>query len=193
MAEWKRPLLIAIGWGLGTAVGLVLLVGGFLLYQDRPKPPKPWNMVAIVSKNPPSFVSSKDFENVEFTYAVENSTNLDYEITSDGAIKVIARYKDGTLSAPLPREVRHLDLPVFIPAKEKGQLTLSVALGEIPKRNASERDEQYHERLRAYCEEHIGTVANFVLFDETNRYQINLPRWLAEPPKKNEPSHNHRS
>jgi hypothetical protein len=189
VAEWKKPLLIGIGWGVGTAIGLALLVAGFLWYQGRPKPPRPWNTVAIVSKNPPSFASSKDFGNVEFTYAVENATSLDYEITSDEAIKVIARYTDGTLSAPLPKEVRHLDLPVFIPSKEKGVLTLSVALSEIPKRRASETDEQYHERLRAYCEEQIGGVANFVLFDEANRYQINLPRWLAEPPKKNEPAH----
>ncbi len=50
MYEWKKPLFIGIGWGLGTAVGLALLVGGFLGYQGRPKPPKPpkqWNTAAI--------------------------------------------------------------------------------------------------------------------------------------------------
>src|SRR6267378_3723896 len=50
MAEWKRPLLIGVGWGLGTAVGLALVVGGFLWYQSRPKPPKPWNTAALAIK-----------------------------------------------------------------------------------------------------------------------------------------------
>jgi hypothetical protein len=47
MADWKRSLFISIGWGLGTVVGLALLVGGFLWYSHRPKPEKPWNQSAI--------------------------------------------------------------------------------------------------------------------------------------------------
>jgi len=50
MAEWRKLLLLGLGWGLGTAVGLALLVGGFLWYQGRPRPtepPKPWNTTAI--------------------------------------------------------------------------------------------------------------------------------------------------
>ena len=38
MAEWKKPLLIGVGWGLGTAVGLAILAGGFLWYESRSKP-----------------------------------------------------------------------------------------------------------------------------------------------------------
>jgi hypothetical protein len=51
----------------------------------------------------------------------------------------------------------------------------SLTLG-IPERKISESDEQYHERLRGYCEDKIGGVDSFVLFDEMNHYQINLPR-----------------
>jgi hypothetical protein len=38
---------LGIGWGLGTVVGLALLVGGFLWYSHRSKPEKPWNQSAI--------------------------------------------------------------------------------------------------------------------------------------------------
>jgi hypothetical protein len=183
MAEWKRPLLIGVGWGLGTAVGLVVLVGGFLWYQSRPKPPKPWNTAALAIKEPPRFQSA-DHEHLEFTYSIQNTTNSDYQIVSDEMVKVVARYKDGTLSTPLSTQVRHLELPVFIPANQKSELTFSVALSGIPERKLSESDEQYQERLRAYCEDHLGSVANFVLFDEANRYEIDLPRWLIEKPKK---------
>jgi hypothetical protein len=184
MAEWKKPLFIGLGWGLGTALGLVVLVGGFLWYQSRPRPPKPWNTAALAVKEPPSFHSG-DHEHLEFNYSVQNTTNFDYQIVSDEKVKVVARYKDGTLSTPLSTEVRHLELPVFIPANQKGQLTFSVGLTGIPERKASESDEQYHEQLRAYCEDHLARVANFVLFDEPNRYEIDLPRWSAEKPKKN--------
>ena len=37
-----------------------------------------------------------------------------------------------------------------------------------------------HERLCAYCKEHLRRVAHFVLFDHASRFEINLPRWLNE-------------
>jgi hypothetical protein len=55
----------------------------------------------------------------------------------------------------------------------------------FPQRNASETAKGYHERLRKYCEDTIGRVDGFVLYDGTSRYQINLPKWLSELPKEN--------
>jgi hypothetical protein len=183
MADWKKFLFIGAGWGLGTAAGLALLTGGLLWYQNRPEPSKPWNTAALVGKEPPGFVSDNEHAHIKFIYYIQNTTKFDYQISSDGDVKVMARYKDGTLSAPLPTDVRHLDLPVFIPAHQTGELTLLVALSGIPEQEASESFDQYHERLRAYCEDHLAGVANFVLFDEVNRYEIDLPRWLAQKPK----------
>lgn len=45
--NWKKLLVVGIGWGLGTAVGLTLIVGGFLWYESRPKA---WNATAITAK-----------------------------------------------------------------------------------------------------------------------------------------------
>ena len=45
--NWKKALLIGLGWGVGTALGLTILVGGFLRYQSKPKPPKPWDSKSI--------------------------------------------------------------------------------------------------------------------------------------------------
>jgi hypothetical protein len=185
MAEWKKPLLIGIGWGLGTAVGLVVLVGGFLWYQSRPKPPKPWNTSAIVSKDPPGFGSTNDFKQLEFLYSLEHNTNVDYQIESESELNIMARDKDGTLLAPLSADEQHWRLPIFIPAKQRAIVTFLLTVSGIPEHKASETAEQYHERLRAWCEENMGAVASFVVFDRANHYQINLPRWLAEPPKKN--------
>ena len=83
MAEWKRPLLIGVGWGLGTAVGFALLVGGFLLYQSRPKPPKPWDTRAIEAH-----YAKTEFFDAEkghtlragFVFDLRNNTAADYTL-----------------------------------------------------------------------------------------------------------------
>jgi hypothetical protein len=159
---------------------LALLVGGFLWYQSRPKPPKPWNTEAIVVKDPPTFAPSSNYKSMEFLYFAENKTNVDYHIVNNSKIKIMVRYLDDSWTPPLTTEDQHLELPVFIPANQKSPLIFSLVVPGIPERTKSETDELYHERLRTYCEEHLGAIGKFVLFDEGNRYQINLPRWLAE-------------
>jgi hypothetical protein len=80
MAEWKRPLLIGVGWGLGTAVGLAILVGGFFWYQSRPKPPKPpkpWDTASIKAEF--NFATTEGDKNTfVFFYTLENTTDFDY-------------------------------------------------------------------------------------------------------------------
>jgi hypothetical protein len=75
MAEWKRQLLIGIGWGLGTALGVVLLLGGFFWYQSRPKPPKPWNSTAIKAYYNGAGVEGET-SLVFIAYSLENTTNF---------------------------------------------------------------------------------------------------------------------
>jgi hypothetical protein len=77
-----------------------------------------------------------------------------------------------------------VDLPssVFIPAKQKGDLTFSLTLSGVPVRQPGEADKEYHERLRGYIEEHLASVSGFVVFDDINHYEINLPRWLSKQP-----------
>jgi hypothetical protein len=179
----KRLLLRSAAFGAGFAVTLCLIGGGLVWYSARTKPPTPWNTTALLAKEPPSFDVSQDGRDIEFTYSVENTTETDYQTESDSQIRMMLRLKNGAFSRPLPG-VAPLELPIFIPAKQKGVLTLRLSSSTIPGREASESDAQYHERLRAYCERGIGDVGEFVLFDDVNRYQINLPRWLSEPRKE---------
>ena len=173
--NWKKVLLVGVGWGLGTAVGLALIIGGFLRYESRPKPPKPWNTTAILSSDDvPSFDGSRDGKEIHFTYTLQNATDTDYEIGSETEIRITFKNRDGSLTEPLPKELVTLRRPVFIPAKQKAMSRISLVFGNVPQKKTTETDEQYHERLRTFCKEEIGD-AGFVLFDENNRYQINLP------------------
>lgn len=163
---------------------LSLIVGVAIWYTSRPTPPKPWNSGALVVVGSPSFRVSDDGKYVRFTYEVANTTDFDYQLESDSQVKFAAKYKDGALSRPVPEERKPLELPVFIPAKTKADLTIKVELLGISQRSLSDSDELYHERLRSYLEEQGPKLAEFVIFDDRNRYEIDLPKWLAKPPKE---------
>lgn len=164
---------------------MVAIVGVLLWYSSRPAPPQRWNKNALVATEPPGFDASKDGKRIVFTYSVENTTNTDYSVDSIYGIKVLIRDKGDSLSQPLSEDTSPLRLPIFIPAKQRGRLTVSLTLSGIPVQATTDTDAEYHEQLRIYCEKHLASIAGFVLFDDTNRYQVNLPRWRSEPTKAN--------
>lgn len=180
---WKRLAVISLSAGAGFALMLSVIVGGIVWHSSRPKPPKPWDTNVIIAKEPPSFSVSSDGEKIDFTYTLENTTSSDYRIDSDSAIKVLLRTKEGILSPPLSTKSASVRLPVFIPAKQKVFFSLSIRPAGIPKRNADEPDNEFHERLRSYLEQYLAGTGGFVIFEDSNRYQINLPKWLPERPK----------
>lgn len=161
---------------------LSLIVGGWLWYSGRPQPPTPWNTTAVVAKEPPDFHVIRDGKNIAFVYRVENTTDTDYRIDSGAQIRLMFRNKGGLLiSEPYPGTEKVLNLPIFIPAKQKAMVALTPSFSAIPQRESSESDVQFRERLRSYCKDDIAGQG-FVLFDDLKRYQINLPG-LPDAPK----------
>ena len=183
MPTWKRLLLISMGLGAGIALALSAILGTFVWYQSRPKPARPWNTSAVIAKEPPRF-GKRDDSHVTLSYVLENVTDSDYKVESSGEIKTMLKLNDGSLVGPVVAETATLDLPVFIPAHQRA--TVSVYLdvnGPLPQKSPQETSDQYHERLRSYLQEHSSGLGGFALFDDGNRYRIDLPRWLSEPPK----------
>lgn len=125
-----------------------------------------------------------DGKSIEFRYSVENKTDTDYDLDADQRVKVTLKLKNGTLSPPFSSESKLLQLPIFIPAKQRALVIVKLPASDVPQRVSSDSDALYHERIRAYCEGHFRNVQEFVLFDDLNRYQVNLPRWrdIAKEP-----------
>jgi len=172
-------VVISLSAGAGFALMLSLVAGGIVWYTSRPKPLKPWDTNAIIAKETPGFSVSDDGSKIEFQYTLENTTSSDYRINSDSAIKVLLRTKTGTLSPDLSKWAS-AKYPLFIPAKQKAFFDLCISLGGIPQRNAHESDAEFHERLRSYLENYLVRTDGFVIFEDSNRYQIDLPKWGPE-------------
>ena len=98
------------------------------------------------------------------------------------AALIYARNEDGILSHVLPDTSRLLDLPVFIPPGQRTAILFSMDFADIPTRNSNEPDAAFHERVRKYLEQRYGGLSGFVVFDNTYRYEVDLPKWSAEAP-----------
>ena len=173
----RRLLYRSAAFGAAFAATLCLIVGGFVWYSDRPQPPRPWSTTALVATKPPGFSVSEDAKRIEFKYSVENTTDTDYNADSDQRIKITLKLKNGALLPPFSSESKLLLFPIFIPAKQKALVIIRLPASDIPQKPPSDSDAQYHERIRAYCEEHFKNLEEIVLFDDQNRYQVTLPRW----------------
>lgn len=188
LSPWKKLAVISVFGGIGFALMSALLIAGVYWYTSRPARPKPWMTNVIVAADSPGFGVSKDGQNIVFSYTLHNQGTSDYRLDSSSDIQFFAREKDGTLLSPLTDPTKHIELPVFIPAKQKSMLQLLLPFPSVPKRAPSESDSTFHERIRAYLEHNYGDLGGFVIFDPANRYEIDLRRWLASPPP-DKPTH----
>jgi len=180
--NWRRFTLKWLSVGLGFGLAVVMALGSFIWYSSRPKPPKPWNANALVVLGAPAFSVVDDGKRLHFSYTIENMTENDYRVETNNQLKLLVKTSNGSFSQPLADEIEHIELPIFIPAKQKGTIILQLTMSGIPTKASDETDDEYHERVRAFCEEHLKVIRGFALFDETNRYRVDFPRWLSQRP-----------
>ena len=179
LSPLKKLAVVALCGGAGFAVTAALILGGARWYASRPRP---WNAAVIAARRPPGFTVSKDGKMIEFFYELENTGMRDYRIDSANGIQIYARNEDGILSHVLPDTSRLLDLPVFIPPGQRTAILFSMDFADIPTRNSNEPDAAFHERVRKYLEQRYGGLSGFVVFDNTYRNEVDLPKWSAEAP-----------
>jgi hypothetical protein len=182
-SPWKRIAIVSFFAGLGITLAAALALGSFIWYQARPAPPKPWNTSALVATKPPSFVVSDDGKSLQLGYSVRNNTDVDYSLDDVTAkkLRVMAKFQNGELSTT-NNVVKYSDTPIFMPARQTASLNLSVDLPNLPMRKGAETPDDYHERLRTHLKTEYSEFAGIVLYDEANRYQINLPKWADKKP-----------
>lgn len=185
MVGWKRVLLIAAGFGGGFAVVLASIVAGWAWYQSRPEKPKPWDAKAIIATfDYPDTESGEPEGPVGFRpdmlvlyYTLENTTDVDYhspqeQLEVDGRLKREKSLTGGSL-VTLDKE------PVFIPAKQRRRFSVHVhypvkeTFGPEPK--TKEETRKRWMLIAGYMKKEYSNLDGFVVFDSTNRYQINLP------------------
>jgi hypothetical protein len=180
--NWKKALLIGLGWGLGTALGLAILVGGFLWYGSRPKPPKPpkpWDSAAIKADYDVAYTEG-DNNVIVIYYTLENTTDFDYRIEDGHDVMMSAKLEKQNNLSPfaLDDNFAKVDYPIFVPAKKR--VRFPVHLGyPYPVKDDAKADvdarKKYRQAVEKYISDDLANLDGFDLLDETNRYEIVFP------------------
>ncbi len=193
---WKKLAICGFFIGVGIAMTLSVLAGAAVWYESRPKPVKLWDTRAVVADGSPAFWAdnwiSQDGKTTKpiivLQYELENRTDVDYTISSRSSIKFIARDTNGALTPnSLPSDAEsdgyhdNIELPLFVPAKQKAYFRCDLASSETPAKGPNESKDDYHERLRSYLDKEYE-ISGLEIFDEANHYQIDLPKWASKRP-----------
>lgn len=177
---WKALAIRALFFGLGMATLFALVLGGFLFYQHRQET-KPWaspmqaKFTGMDIKRP-----SDDTILVEAQYAIENTTAKDYRLPYNSTVMLLLPNGQGYRSG----EQAHVDLDrnLFIPAKQKVNINLTWSLQSVdytlPPTNDLSKETGFVDRR-------LSESDGFAIFDQTNRYRIDLPNaWNDWPSVK---------
>ena len=183
--DWKRPLLVGIGWGVGTAIGLAAVVGAIVWYSNRPSqpaPPKPWNSSAITAEYDYAGTEGDSNEVVVY-YTLENVTDFDYRVEDGQNMMMSAKLEKEKELSPF-NEVQKIDYPIFVPAKKRVRFAIHLnypyTVKEKDNADANER-RAYRQAVEKYIADEPSNLDGFDLLDETNRYEIVFPGGWKRP------------
>jgi hypothetical protein len=174
MADWKRPLFLGLGWGLGTALGLTILGGAILWYQGKPKPPTPWNTAAITAEYDYALTEGSNDDIVVF-YTLENTTDFDYRADEGHDVTMSAELLKENSLVPFTAQEK-IDYPVFVPAKKRIRLSIHLSPYSVKPKDDANTDREVHIALvEKYMTDTMYDLDGFELFDEATRYEIVFP------------------
>jgi hypothetical protein len=179
MSTVKRWIITGASFGGGLAIVLALIIGGYLWYESKPRPPKPWDNKAITANY--DFVDTEGEKNtIVFYYTLQNNTDFDYRIVDASSVTLMSKLeKTKSLSGTKNDDFLKIDFPILLPAKQRARFAIHFNYPyEKKSRGEATQDERekYRKELAAFLKEKAPNLNGFALFDELNRYQVDFAR-----------------
>jgi len=171
MAFRKKAFFVGASAGAGFFLVLLLIFGG--TFNNSPaKLPGSWNQDAIKA----TYVGSqlrqidKTLAGLFLSYDLENNTERDYRLVDGPGVVIMSRLQsDHSLSQ---EELIRLSYPVFLPAKQRVHIAIEIS---YPFVWPASGDPALQNKLKDFVKQRLSKVEGFVLFDEVNRCQVELP------------------
>jgi hypothetical protein len=131
-----------------------------------------WNSGAIQGRFSGVKVREVDAENADliFSFDLDNTTDTDYQLAKGPNVVIMSRLKsDGSFSS---EQQIGLNSSIFVPARNRTRIALEVVR---PFEWPGQQDNTADAKFRQLVAGQVADLDGFVLFDQTTRYQINLP------------------
>jgi hypothetical protein len=173
--EWKKLVVIGgtAGAAFGLFFGLVFFFSGAGWHLARAQAPKPWDANALKANYVGAQLRLVDPNNAALllSYNVQNETDVDFRLTDSSGLVIMSRLRaDGSLSS---EEKIKLSYPTFLPAHQRARLALEVL---HPFDWPADSDPARQEKIKEFVNQRLAGVQEFVLFDQSNRFQIEFPK-----------------
>ena len=172
MVLGKKALVIGASTGASFFLVLLLILGGSAFHRSPPSTPGSWNQNAIKATYVGSQLRQMDktLAGLFLSYDLENNTGRDYRLADAAGIVIMSRLKSGhSLSQ---EELIRLSYPAFLPANQRVRIAIEIShpfVWPAPEDRALENE------LKDFVKQRLAKVEGFVLFDEVNRCQVELP------------------
>jgi hypothetical protein len=168
---------------IGSSVAITVLVWSLVLVtgstrtRSRLEATANWNQGRISVAYVGSQVKQLDKSRCSLiiSYNLQNSSSSDYRLTEGSNLLILSRLKsDGSLSQEQP--VR-LSYPVFLPPGQHARLAVEIT---GPFAWPTQEDPAYLDKLREFVKRRLENVAEFLVFDQDNHSQLQLPSGWGE-------------
>ena len=168
----KELLWIAGSAGI-TLLALGLLASTTSLFKSpNHDEPASWNPKTISAGYVGSQLKEidKTHSSLIISYDLENNTDSDFHVADGPSVIILSKLKsDGSYSQEQPVRLAY---PVFLPARQHARLAVEITEAfNWP----GEQDAGYLEKMRSFVKQRLDNVGEFVLFDQDNHWQLELP------------------
>lgn len=164
-------------WIAGSA-GITLLALGLLanstslLRRSQSEEPSAWSQKTISAGYVGSQLKEidKTHTSLIISYDLENNTDSDFHIADGPGVVILSKLRtDGSYSQEQPVRLAY---PVFLPARQHARMAIEInGLFNWP----ADADAGYLDKMRNFVKDRLENVGEFVLFDQTNHWQLELP------------------
>jgi hypothetical protein len=172
MSLGKKALVICASAGAALFLVLLLILGGAAFNSSPLKPSGSWNQNAIKATYVGSQLRQIDdtLAGLFLYYDFENNTDRDYRLADAPGVVIMSRLKsDHSLSQ---EELIRLGYPAFLPANQRVRIAIVIS---YPFVWPALGDPALENKLKDFVKQRLAKVEEFVLFDEVDRCQVQLP------------------
>ena len=157
---------------LGCLLVLLSASIGWDFYGSELRSALGWNSRAITA----TYVGAQlrelqpDQASLFLAYELKNNTGTDYHLSDGPGFVVMSRLQqDGSLSS---QEQMRLSYPALVPSGQSVRIAIEI---QHPFGWPADNDPQLQQKLKAFVNQRVAGVREFVIFDQPDRIQVTLP------------------
>jgi hypothetical protein len=175
MEAWQKVLLRSAGFGVAAAFTLAVIAGGVVWWSERPPKPKPMNPNAITATFAGIAIGVKEeVFYLTVTYGLRNNTEKDYQLPSIGWFMVVNPDNKGldTINGI------KWNSDVVIPPGQTVNVKFEIPY-PLSDYNSTALDLTPVQKEIEFAQRRMKEIGGFRFFDNTQRYEIDFPKWPA--------------